>query len=646
MKKGEAASFVSRDLSPCFSSLPSPVSCLSFPSSGSSPLVPSLLSSCCDSDVTRIFPPWDLLRGRDVFRDSEILEQELDDSLVHWAPNCATFSRAREIPIKNVPNPPRPLRSLEYPEGIPSETRLLSKKSLKRLRDDTRMADMAAVNCLHRHRQAKKFSLEHPGRSLALELPSWKKLRSSSGVREIFYHTCCFRGSRRKKYQILISNSDEFVERIGKTCDGSHTCLRTGEKHLKWRPTVSSGRVTQFKTGDEREYPQGFCELYAEAAELILGTHGRFCEVFSGPNAPLSQEVARKIGSRVPGRRLDISNQKGVRNELQHLADLIKVSEPDPSWETWSPKEISRARAVTVQSGRQPGYGKRIQLIPDGTNDPLRHLKMSLGLTHPFEAELVLKEDHRLSLEDMDVFSEEEVKTRLKVLGEWKCLAGSSEVSSLQGRHESLACRAAVKLGRRPRTALMEKLNQRYAIEDRAVPMLCLKGLPIVGEALESPFFDDYVVPASISIKELLSTAPTRRQATIKRIKVMAESGSSQLALAIWKKTLKEVDQGSMAGPFSMQEIENKHGRFYNVVPSFGLEQGSDEHGFPKYRRIDDHSASHNNHAAGRKQKIEMAGVDYLMVMIAALAKKNHTDLTIATEDMKQAYRQVPLPDA
>ena len=256
------------------------------------------------------------------------------------------------------------------------------------------------------------------------------------------------------------------------------------------------------------------------------------------------------------------------------------------------------------------------------------------------------KEDHRVSLEDMDVFSEEEVKSRLKVLGEWKCLAGSSEVSSLQSRHESHACRAAIKLGRKPRTALMEKLGQRYAIEDRAVPMLCLKGLPIVGEALESPFFDDYVVPASIGIKELISTAPTRRQATIKRIKVMAESGSSQLALAIWKKTLKEVDQGSMAGPFSMQEIENRHGRFYNVVPSFGLEQGSDENGLPKYRRIDDHSASHNNHAAGRKQKIEMAGVDYLMVMLAALANKNHTDLVIATEDMKQAYRQVPLPDA
>ena len=101
-----------------------------------------------------------------------------------------------------------------------------------------------------------------------------------------------------------------------------------------------------------------------------------------------------------------------------------------------------------------------------------------------------------------------------------------------------------------------------------------------------------------------------------------------------------------MAGPFTAEEIECRHGRFYNVVPSFGLAQGLDENGSPKYRRMDDHSASHNNHAAGRKQKIEMAGVDYLMVMIAALANRNHTHLAIATEDMKQAYRQVPLPDA
>ena len=49
----------------------------------------------------RVFPPWDLLRGRDVFRDSFLLREELDSALVqHWAPNCGTFSRARERPIR------------------------------------------------------------------------------------------------------------------------------------------------------------------------------------------------------------------------------------------------------------------------------------------------------------------------------------------------------------------------------------------------------------------------------------------------------------------------------------------------------------------------------------------------------------------
>ena len=603
--------------------------------------VPSFVSTC------RMFAPWDLLRGRDVFKDSVELEQELDDSaLAHWAPNCATFSRAREIPIKNVTNPPRPLRSTEHPAGVPAELLLLSKKSLKRLRDDTRMADMAAENCLKRHRRNQKFTLEHPGRSIALFLPSWKKLREEEGVMEIFYHTCCFEGSRRKKFQVLITNEESFVEFMGKTCQGTKFCTRTGERHLKWRPTVDAGRVTQFQTGDEREYPRGFCAAYSEAAAKVLGDSGMFCEVFSGPNAPLSQEVGKRLKSVVPGRRLKSKDDKGVKRELQHLAELVFDTNLQQMNEPHHHTEVSRSREITVQSGKQLGYGKRVQLIPDGRNDPLLHLKSALALRHPFESETSLKADHRVALDCMDVITEEAIKHRLGVLAEWKEAAESAEVLRVQSQHEQLASKSAVKLGRKPRTALMEYLNKRYDIEDKAVPYLCLKGIPIVGKALESPFFDEYVVPASITIKELLASAPTRRTSMIKRIKTMATAGSSDLSSAIWSKTLKEVEQGTMSGPYNLEEIEEKHGRFYNVVPSFGLEQGVSDSGTKKFRRIDDHSACHNNLAAERRQKIEMAGVDYLMVLISALSQKNFLDLLIATEDMKQAYRQVPLPDS
>ena len=92
-----------------------------------------------------IFPPWDILRGRDVFVDSDDLSFETDVAdLSHWAPNCATFSRAREIPIPNVKNPPLPLRSDEFPTGIPAEVARMSKRARIRLEKDTEMAERAA----------------------------------------------------------------------------------------------------------------------------------------------------------------------------------------------------------------------------------------------------------------------------------------------------------------------------------------------------------------------------------------------------------------------------------------------------------------------------------------------------------------------
>lgn len=124
-----------------------------------------------------VSPPWDLLRGRCVFKHANQLEDEVSSSSAsHCAPNCATFSRAREIPIKGIKCPPRPVRSELFPKGIPSELERMSAKSRKRLRDDSTMADLSAESCLRAHKAQKIFSLEHPGRSLALRLPSWQEL--------------------------------------------------------------------------------------------------------------------------------------------------------------------------------------------------------------------------------------------------------------------------------------------------------------------------------------------------------------------------------------------------------------------------------------------------------------------------------------
>ena len=121
-----------------------------------------------------------------------------------------------------------------------------------------------------------------------------------------------------------------------------------------------------------------------------------------------------------------------------------------------------------------------------------------------------------------------------------------------------------------------------------------------------------------------------RRLKTIGRVKVMAQSCGLPVSSAIYEKTPKEVSKGTMAGPYSLNEMADKHGKFVNIIPSFGPRQGTDEKGKPKFRRIDDHTAGHTNPA----QKIRMSMVDYVMVMLAGAAKHTQAKLVIGTEDM------------
>ena len=53
--------------------------------------------------------------------DQQNLKERLFDKdvvYVHFGPPCGTFSRARERPIPNNPNPPPPLRSEQEPYGL------------------------------------------------------------------------------------------------------------------------------------------------------------------------------------------------------------------------------------------------------------------------------------------------------------------------------------------------------------------------------------------------------------------------------------------------------------------------------------------------------------------------------------------------
>eukprot|EP00434_Breviolum_minutum_P003086 symbB.v1.2.002716.t1/scaffold148.1/size298184/5 len=167
-------------------------------------------------------------------------------------------------------------------------------------------------------------------------------------------------------------------------------------------------------------------------------------------------------------------------------------------------------------------------------------------------------------------------------------------------------------LGCKVQTVAMERLQAKLAA--------CLFRLKVLGPAQESPFFTPFDVPPKMTWGEFHSTKRQRSSELIERVKRMSDLlGGQEMAKAIWKKTQKEIDAGSMGPPQTWDEIDELFKGDFQVVPSFGLEQGVDDSGLPKFRRIDDHTAAGNNLVAHRTQKVPMAMVDQVGLMVKSL---------------------------
>ena len=163
---------------------------------------------------------------------------------------------------------------------------------------------------------------------------------------------------------------------------------------------------------------------------------------------------------------------------------------------------------------------------------------------------------------------------------------------------------------------------------------------------MESPFFIPHAVPAT-TLQELLFAAPERR---VKLFAMMRSEGIGrelEAAQAAFDKTQGEVAGGKMSEAITEAEVTKQHGPFWNVVRRFGIKQGVNSKGFPKYPTTDDHTENDNNNASGRTQKVVMAGVNIIMLIIRVIARAFLGEQPLGgTGDMKAAYRQVALTAA
>ena len=133
--------------------------------------------------------------------------------------------------------------------------------------------------------------------------------------------------------------------------------------------------------------------------------------------------------------------------------------------------ETDPYRTAAVDSGRQPTYGKRLQLIPDSTASPEEHLSLAKRLEHPFSGEGSLKDDHRKVIE---LISSDETITKKRLLELDKLRKLVASCDSEQRRENKKASWTAKRLGVKPRTVAMRRLQESLGIEDTLVPDACL----------------------------------------------------------------------------------------------------------------------------------------------------------------------------
>ena len=124
-----------------------------------------------------------------------------------------------------------------------------------------------------------------------------------------------------------------------------------------------------------------------------------------------------------------------------------------------------------------------------------------------------------------------------------------------------VACTAFTHMHSPLHIPLMKYITGLANIEDKELPEKLLSGLPIVGVADESPFFQPYDLPAKMSLEDFLKSAPDRRNTLMDKIVREAKTTPAKVLNANHAKTLEEVEAGTMGPALTPAEFEKKYGR-------------------------------------------------------------------------------------
>jgi hypothetical protein len=534
---------------------------------------------------------------------------------VHFAPPCGTASKAREKPVplklrKQGAPAPRPLRSQQYPRGLPG----LSTVEQQRVDSANTIYELVIQLCYTCKKFSIPMSIENPAGSHFWNYPGMDQCKFDCGLEDIDFDGCMHGGSRARlcRWRATIG----LLSPLAVRCDNSH-------QHKPWTMGRTSDKWT-FSTAEEAAYPS---VLTDRVATLVLS--------FLGIKLPVNQSLDDDKNN-----PFLVSLQAGKQPKGHKIAHLISEF-----------REVVKCKVAAMPQG-----AKRLRDIPDGIEGrdyimagiyrtPTEYIDEARSKLHPID--YVNSLDENLLQTISFALSQSPVELsrhRLKQLN-----YAISKAKELEPEEEKLHAELepfVASILRGKRLLLFKHLLELSGYPDCELLFKDIKdGFDVVGCTSTSGCLRRQIRPATTSTADLQRSAVWNRRALMAKCK---DTGNAEQDLLLWNETLQEVQRGWLRGPYTEQQVsEILQTQNWICARRFPIVQG------PKTRLIDDCREPQLNTALRTTEKLGLMGIDHFSILAMAIARQLQDPGTHAewlsedislkgrTLDLKSAYKNL-----
>ena len=554
---------------------------------------------------------------------------------VHLAPACGTASKARERQQPGLErkgfNLPKPLRSEQYPLGIPGLT------GVDKVR--TEAANLVYEACSKLVRMLVAWdvccTIENPTNSLFWIVPCIKKLVEELGGYDCIFDNCCHGGQRKKSSKFWCTKP--YFQALAAQCPG-------GAKHFhkSWKPEIVNGKLT-YPTAEEAAYPHLLCTRLAELCrqQFLLAGAVDPQDLFE-QQASQQPSMHRLVLSALPrGKKFKpLVSEYGYHICTLHSIQVVFPEDRLPQGSRlvhqrvakWGEVRVDEKNVVVHESIQHISEGDQFLVSQFGVpRDPIDFLGRAVECGHPRGMAIHLPEDVKKVLEENLFMDAAELSLlRCKELLKWTNRAAA--LTEAERKLKSEMPQHLSRLMKNKRLLLFQEMLESVGYPDRNLVRDISRGFRLTGWQEQTKVFPSCVKWPQFDLETLKKMAPGLNKVILSQL--AQENDDDETVVHTWNKTLEEVELGYI------WRDDNPDFQHALLAKRFGLVQRAG-----KLRVIDDCSVGGINSTLGTVEKYRIHAIDecgaYLAFMLDLQASRGaEVDLRGRTFDMKAAYKQ------